>query len=385
MKKTKMLFAFLLLTTIALMFTGCGDDSTPAATPAATPAGFVITTASPLASGTVGTAYVPVTLAATGGTAPLTWALATGSSLPAGLTLSTAGVISGTPTTAGTATFTVTVTDSTAKTASKALSITVTASGALTITTTTLPGATVGTAYSQTLAATGGTGTLSWTITGGSLAPLTLSSTGTITGTPIAAGTLSFTVTVTDSAATPVSDSQALSIAVSVAGAGAPLAITPITLPAATFGTAYGPVTLAATGGTSPYTWALAIGSAALPAGLTLSAGGVIAGTPTAPAVPNATTSNFTVRVTDAVLGTATTPLSITASLSASALLGKTIYDGPCAGCHSLGIYDTTGAPNLGVTTLAAINTRFSGGATHNGQTMNATQITNMFDFVSLY
>ena len=38
------------------------------------------------------------TLAATGGKQPYSWTLVSGSSLPAGLTLSTGGVISGTPT-----------------------------------------------------------------------------------------------------------------------------------------------------------------------------------------------------------------------------------------------------------------------------------------------
>jgi hypothetical protein len=62
-----------------------------------------ITTTSPLTNGKVGTAYT-VTLAATPSTAK--WMLVKGS-LPAGLSLSTAGVISGTPTAVGVSTFTV--------------------------------------------------------------------------------------------------------------------------------------------------------------------------------------------------------------------------------------------------------------------------------------
>ncbi|TRZ78387.1 MAG: hypothetical protein D4R93_00265 [Deltaproteobacteria bacterium] len=91
------------------------------------PAGAVlsIATASPLVAGTVGTAYGPVTLSATGGTSPYTWTVAAGSTLPAGLTLSSAGVISGTPTTAGTGSTNIKVTDAAAGTASKAFSITV--------------------------------------------------------------------------------------------------------------------------------------------------------------------------------------------------------------------------------------------------------------------
>lgn len=58
----------------------------------------------------MGTAYSQQ-FAATGGTPPYQWSLATGSTLPAGLTLSSSGLLSGTPTSTG-ATFSVTVTDS---------------------------------------------------------------------------------------------------------------------------------------------------------------------------------------------------------------------------------------------------------------------------------
>ncbi|MFI7597770.1 ExeM/NucH family extracellular endonuclease [Actinoplanes sp. NPDC049681] len=57
---------------------------------------------------TVGTAITPLTLKAAGGTTPYTW---TAVDLPAGLTISDAGVVSGTPTTAGTSKVTVTATD----------------------------------------------------------------------------------------------------------------------------------------------------------------------------------------------------------------------------------------------------------------------------------
>ena len=67
-----------------------------------------ITTASTLSAGKVGTAY-NLQLEATGGTPPYSWSVSAGG-LPAGLSLSTAGVLSGTPTTAGTFSFTVQVT-----------------------------------------------------------------------------------------------------------------------------------------------------------------------------------------------------------------------------------------------------------------------------------
>src|SRR5262249_10843973 len=66
----------------------------------------ITTTALPGAR--VGVAY-SATLTATGGTPPYTWSIASGT-LPAGLTLTSAGVISGTPTAIGTSSFTVKVT-----------------------------------------------------------------------------------------------------------------------------------------------------------------------------------------------------------------------------------------------------------------------------------
>ena len=68
-----------------------------------------ITTAN-LPDGTVGEPYTETTLAVTGD-APISWQLANGSTLPAGLKLSEEGKISGTPTTASTYKFTVTATN----------------------------------------------------------------------------------------------------------------------------------------------------------------------------------------------------------------------------------------------------------------------------------
>lgn len=63
--------------------------------------------------------YSPQTLAATGGQAPYTWTVSAGA-LCTGLTLSTAGVLSGVPTVHGPCTFTVTVTDALNATANQA-------------------------------------------------------------------------------------------------------------------------------------------------------------------------------------------------------------------------------------------------------------------------
>jgi len=76
-------------------------------------------TTTTLPNGTVGTAYSQ-TLTATGD-APITWSVASGA-LPGGLSLSSAGVISGTPTTANTFSFTLRAANA-AGSATKALSI----------------------------------------------------------------------------------------------------------------------------------------------------------------------------------------------------------------------------------------------------------------------
>jgi hypothetical protein len=153
----------------------------------------------------------------------------------------------------------------------------------LTITTTSLPNGQVGTAYSATLAATGGTTPYTWALTSGTLpAGLSLSA-GAISGTPTAAANatpLTFTVTDSGNPAQVQSVSLTLTIA---AMAPTTLAITTTTsLPNGQVGTAYS-ATLAATGGTTPYTWSLTSGN--LPAGLLLTpATGTISGTPTASA-----------------------------------------------------------------------------------------------------
>lgn len=238
---------------------------------------------SSLPGATINTGYNQV-LAWSGGTAPLTWTLANGS-LPAGLSLSSSGgVISGTPTAAGTASFTVQVTDGNGGSATQAFTLIV--SPPPTITTSSLPNATMNIGYNQTLAENGGTAPLSWTLVIGSLpSGLSLSSGGVISGTPGSAGMASFTVQVTDN--NGASASQSYNLIVNPF----PM-ITTGSLPGATLNTGYNQ-TLAGSGGTAPLTWTLVNGS--LPAGLSLSGGGVLSGTPTTTG-----TATFTVQVTDA-------------------------------------------------------------------------------------
>ncbi|MFH1378242.1 MAG: Calx-beta domain-containing protein [Planctomycetota bacterium] len=83
---------------------------------------FTILTSSPLTQGYVSTAYPSTTLTSLNGTGTVTW-LVTAGALPGGMTLSTAGVLSGTPTASGTFGFTVQATDSTTPTAQTATKV----------------------------------------------------------------------------------------------------------------------------------------------------------------------------------------------------------------------------------------------------------------------
>jgi hypothetical protein len=254
-------------------------------------------TTNSLPSWTVSVAYSQ-TLAVTGGTAPYTWTITSGT-LPSGLSLSSSGVISGTPTTAGDPTsVTFQVTDSVSKTVTKSMSITINASPS--IGTVSLPNGTVGVSYSQTLSVTGGTSPYTWSIATGSLpSGLSLSSSGVVSGTPTTAGgPTSITFKVTDLTSTTATKS--LSIAITT-----PPSISTSSLPNGTVGTAYSQ-TLAATGGTSPYSWTVIAGS--LPSGLTLSSSGLISGTPTTAGGP----TSITLKVTDNNNITATKVLSVT-------------------------------------------------------------------------
>ena len=136
--------------------------------------GLTITTNSPLPQGTVGSSYTQ-TLAASGGAPPYSWSVTSGS-LPAGLTLASSGTIDGIASATGSSTFTLQVRDSASSTATKQFQLSIASTTGLTITTNSpLPQGTVGSSYTQTLAASGGAPPYSWSVTSGSLpAGLTL-------------------------------------------------------------------------------------------------------------------------------------------------------------------------------------------------------------------
>ncbi|MCK6439737.1 MAG: putative Ig domain-containing protein [Planctomycetes bacterium] len=139
----------------------------------------------------------------------------------------------------------------------------------------TLPAAQVGTAYSFTLLATGGAGAYTWAATN-LPAGLTISAAGVVSGVPLpgAMGSNAVFVSVHDEVTPP--NVAATYISLFVQGPDEELlSIVTSSLPPATAGEAWGPVSLQASGGTGEYAWS-AVG---LPAGLTLSAA-TLSGTP---------------------------------------------------------------------------------------------------------
>ena len=152
----------------------------------------VSVTTTSLKAATQGQIGYSQTLASSGGTAPITWSITSGS-LPNGLTLDAAtGVISGNVSaTATSQTFTVRATDADGSAGTKSLTITVNPPPS--VTTTSLIGGADGSPYSEALGASGGTGGYTWSLASGALPSwATLDTTaGVISGTPNGTGTTS--------------------------------------------------------------------------------------------------------------------------------------------------------------------------------------------------
>ena len=231
---------------------------------------------------------------ASGGLAPYTWSVYSGT-LPAGLSLDTTnGTISGTPTKATRSVFVLSVSDAAERTAYRDYVVNITSR--LQLVTTTLPNGYKGDPYSELVKVSGGLPPYTYSYSGQLPAGLTLdTATGVISGIPTIAGLTNLNISVHDGTyPTPQSVAKDLTsrivttLAITTTGA----------LPNARKGIAINPVILAAKGGTSPYTWKL--DSGILPTGLSL-AGGVLSGTPTKPG-----DFVFTLAVTDSATVPAT-------------------------------------------------------------------------------
>ena len=205
-----------------------------------------------------------------GSPATATWSIASGS-LPAGVTLTSAGVLSGTPTAEGSYTFVVLATGGGGVTDTETETLVVrqplVLSSALAV-----AKAEVGRALNVAQSASGGSGTFTWSVSKGALpAGVTLGADGSIAGTPGVAGRYAFTVTVTDS------EQRTKSIDVTLVVA-AKLGLKTLKLKAGKTGVPYR-LKLVTVGGVGPMTWKA---TGKLPKGFKLGKTGLLFGTPTA-------------------------------------------------------------------------------------------------------
>lgn len=227
----------------------------------------------------------------------------TSGTLPAGLTLSPAGQISGTPTAVGSSTFTVKGTavstnpsaDGT-RVDSKTFTLNVSEPLAARVS---RRAAEVGVRYVGSLSANGGQGPYTWTASGLPVG-LSLGSSGSITGTPSSVGSYPSQVTVTDANG----NSKTTAVTFRVAPK---LVISTKSVRGASVGSAFS-FRLGTKGGVRPVRWSIARG--ALPAGLRLNAvRGTIAGDPRA-----AGSARVTLRAKDAAGGISTKTFVVFAS-----------------------------------------------------------------------
>ena len=315
-------------------------------------------------------------LSAIGGTSPYSFTQPSGV-LPSGMSVSSTGIISGTPATAGTYSFTVRVTDATSAFAEVPLVLLVTANSGLQIVTASLPQGQVGTSYDASLTATGGSPPYSWNLEAGSgILPngLTLVSTGRILQTPTTVGPFSFTMRVTDSNGAFALANYTIRINSSVLNIGTTL------LPNGSLGAFYSQP-LSITGGVQPYSISVIIGP--LSPGLSLSSSGVISGTPTAIG-----TSNFTISVSDAINSQFSRALSITIGAAQFAFNQTPLPTGQVGSAYSATVTAAGGTSPYVITILSGVlptgisfsNGVFSGTPTISGNfplTLQARDNTN--------
>jgi len=211
-------------------------------------------------------------LQSTGGTAPLTWSDKNGNLAGTGLTMTSAGKISGTPVTSGAISLVARLMDTGG--AIEEMPLTLTVNTAVAIATTDLPGATAGADYSFQTEITGGTGTIICTDLNGDLDGtwLSLGSGGDLTGMPESAGAMSFTIEASDEVGS--TDQTEFTLTVNDA-----VAITTESLPDGFEDEVYS-AQLQSSGGTDPVIWSDVNGDLD-GMGLSMGEDGLISGTPT--------------------------------------------------------------------------------------------------------
>ena len=275
--------------------TNSGGTSAPATVSVTVQDAVITITASGGFAATVAAPYTQ-TFSFNGGTPP--WSGYQVTNLPAGVaitgTTANTVTISGTPTQAGTFNLNVSATDGSTGngpyTVGQAFTLTVTGPTLTLAPASPALNATYATAFTQAFSTTGGVGPYTYAVSGTLPAGVSLSG-ATLSGTPTAPGSYSFTITATDTGASGVGAPFTTSRAYTLEAAAPTLTLTPATLPASTAGTVYTQA-LSASGGVAPYSFALSAGT--LPAGLTLTSSGTLAGTPT-----EAGTFNVSVTATD--------------------------------------------------------------------------------------
>ncbi len=231
--------------------------------------------------------------------------------LPAGLAMSSTGVLSGTPATPGTFALPVQVTDSAGGPTTLLANLPLVVIPKLIPTPVpNLPTAEVSQPYAFTFTATGGSGNYSWGVNsdGSPLPPgLKLSAGGMLSGAPVtpnaSAATYNVLLTVTDG-------TQFANLPVTLVVEPRVTILTASPLPAGQFEVPYS-TTLAASPGVAPFTWSLPAGSLP-PQGLNLASSGVISGKPTT--TTGVTPSTFIAQVTDALGATATKSFQLSVS-----------------------------------------------------------------------